>query len=92
LHEQLGDFYFRAQGIWSAAKKHIPRRLAKLSPALFERWQEAFLEAWHGETRRLIDLTEEILRPHGGFLFDGYRRDAPTDWKITDNLTTSTKG
>jgi hypothetical protein len=63
LHEQLGDFYFRAQGLWSASKKQLPRRLAKINPTLFVRWEEAFLQAWRGQTKQVIELTEDILRP-----------------------------
>jgi predicted nucleotidyltransferase len=48
LHEELGNFHFRAQGRWSASKKHIPRLLTKIDPALSVRWEEAFLDAWGG--------------------------------------------
>ena len=82
LHEQLGDFYFRAQGAWSASKKHIPRQLARTDPALAIRWEEAFTEAWQGRRDKLLHLAEEILRPYGGLLFDGYRLDAPPDWRL----------
>ncbi len=81
LHEQLGDFYFRARGYWSASKKHIPRRLARVDPSLAARWEEAFLDAWRGERNKLLLLTEEILSPYGGFLFSGHRLDAPPDWR-----------
>jgi hypothetical protein len=87
LHEQLGDFYFRSLGIWSASGKHIPRRLEKIDAALSTRWEEAFLDALGGQRNKLILLTEEVLRPHGGFLFDGYRQDAPPDWRLADFLT-----
>jgi hypothetical protein len=81
LHEQLGDFYFRARGFWSASKKHIPRRLARIDPSLATRWEEAFLDAWRAERNKLLLLTEEILSPYGGFLFSGYRLDAPPEWR-----------
>jgi len=84
LHEQLGDFYFRAQGCWSASNKHIPRRLAKIDPFLAVRWEEAFLDAWRGERNKLLLLTEEILSPYGGFLFSGHRQDAPPDWRCIE--------
>jgi hypothetical protein len=83
LHEELGNFYFRAQGLWSASKKHIPRQLAKIEPALSVRWEEAFLDAWRGQRNKLIHLTEDILRPYGGFLFDGFRLNAPPDWRLS---------
>lgn len=81
LHEELGNFYFRARGMWSASKKHIPRRLAAIDAALATRWSEAFLEAWSGRRENLILLAEEIMAPYGGFLFDGYRLNAPAAWR-----------
>ena len=35
LHEVLGNFYFRANDLWSASRKHIPRRLSKIDPVLY---------------------------------------------------------
>ena len=81
LHEQLGDFWFRAQGRWSASGKHIPRRMSKLDKAFSEKWVSAFSSAFVGQTGELIQLTKEILNLYGGILFDGYRRDAPRDWR-----------
>ena len=83
LHAQLGDFYFRAQRLWSASGKHIPRRLARTDPALATRWEEAFLNAWGGQHHKLFLLAEEILRPYGGFLFAGHRVDAPSEWRMS---------
>jgi hypothetical protein len=34
-----------------------------------------------GEAAKVIEMTEELLAPHGGFLFDGLRLDAPADWR-----------
>jgi len=34
-----------------------------------------------GEVGQVIQLTEELLAPHGGLLFDGYRSDAPPSWR-----------
>jgi hypothetical protein len=84
LHEQLGNFYFRAHGLWSASNKHIPRRLARIDAALAIRWEEAFLAAWSGQRGNLLLLAEEILRPYGGLLFAGYRSDAPAEWKLSE--------
>lgn len=81
LHEELGNFYFRSKGLWSASDKQIPRRLAAVDPTLAVRWTEAFLEAWRGQRETLILLVEEILAPYDGFLFEGYRLDAPAEWR-----------
>jgi|GEM_PF-262551 GNAT superfamily N-acetyltransferase/predicted nucleotidyltransferase len=81
LHEQLGDFWFRAQGRWSASGKHIPRRMSKLDEMFGEKWAAAFSSAFAGQSSNLIQLTEDILNQYGGVLFDGYHRDAPADWR-----------
>lgn len=81
LHEQLGDFWFRAQGKWSASDKHIPRRMQKLDPAFAQTWVQAFDMAFGGDARALIRMTETVLDQFGGAIFDGYRRDAPREWK-----------
>jgi hypothetical protein len=81
LHEQLGDFWFRAQGQWSASGKHIPRRIQKLDPAFASKWTAAFDSAFEGETNKLVQLVEDVLNKFDGYVFDGYRRDAPKDWR-----------
>lgn len=81
LHEQLGDFWFRAQGKWSASGKHIPRRMLKLDYGFGEEWIKCFDSAFSGQSNDLITLTEGILKQYGGYIFDGYRRDAPKEWR-----------
>lgn len=83
LHEMLGNFYFRTKGLWSASRKHIPRRMEKLDLEFGKRWARVFEKAYLGNYSDLITFTEEILRPFGGILFEGYRRDAPAEWRIT---------
>ncbi len=84
LHESLGDFYFRANGHWSASSKHIPRRMVKLDPQMGKRWIQTFEAAYQGEHLKLINFVEELLMPHGGLLFDTYKRVAPTTWRLPD--------
>lgn len=83
LHEQLGDFWFRAQGRWSASGKQIPRRMLKLNPEFAESWIHAFESASAGESQALLDLTSQVLDKYGGLFFDGYRREASSDWRKT---------
>jgi ribosomal protein S18 acetylase RimI-like enzyme/predicted nucleotidyltransferase len=92
LHEILGNFYFRAQGMWSASRKHIPRRLEKTNPELSKRWNQAFEKAYQGERGELIALAAEILAPHGGLFFDGYRREAPKEWRKPVTYTAPKSG
>jgi predicted nucleotidyltransferase len=82
LYVALADFYLRANGAWSAKSKSIPRALRKLNSDFQRRFCESFERLFvAGAAETVIELTEELLAPHGGFLFDGLRLDAPADWQ-----------
>jgi hypothetical protein len=77
LYGALANYYFRANGLWSAVNKSIPRAFSKADPDLYSRFREGFEELFaRGQSDRVIMLAEEILGQHGGFLFDGYRSEA----------------
>jgi hypothetical protein len=77
LYGALANYYFRANGLWSAVNKSIPRKLAKTDPELYLRFREGFDELFAaGQSDKVITLAEEILKHRGGFLFDGYKLDA----------------
>jgi predicted nucleotidyltransferase len=81
LYGLLGDFYFRSMGRWSANSKTLPRKLAGVDPALARRFIKAFDASFSDHNSSLIlQLSEHILGPYGGFLFDNYKLDAPPDW------------
>lgn len=76
----LADFYFRANGFWSAKNKSIPRQFEKANPDLRQKFCASFEELFvAGKPEKVIELAEELLAPHGGFLFDGLRLDASAD-------------
>jgi len=80
LYGALANYYFRANGLWSAVNKSILRRLGKADPELCSRFREGFDKLFAGgKSDKVIALAEEILKRHGGFLFDGYKREASTD-------------
>lgn len=81
LHGVLSFFLFRSQRQWAGAGKHIPRQLQKQHPQLFVKWESAFTEAFRGNFKSLVHLTEMILTENGGYLFDGYKRTAPKEWR-----------
>lgn len=82
LYEAVADFFFRSQQLWSAKAKTIPRRLEKIDPVFAQHFCNAFAGAFENHTTGgLVTLAEQLLAPYGGFLFDGYRLDAPEDWK-----------
>lgn len=79
LHDQLGSFILSANGRWSGAGKHLPRRLFDLGSPLSDDFQRAFDAVFiDSNPEPLIALTEHVLLPFGGPLFAGYRSDAPS--------------
>lgn len=82
LYNELADFYFRSRRGWSGTGKAILKRMKKVDPTFARRFSEAFDDLFiNGQQKRVIDLTEELLAPSGGFLFEGYRRDVPSSWR-----------
>ena len=80
LYTLLADFYFRANGFWSAKSKSIPRNLQKINPKLRQKFRASFEELFvAGKPEKVIELAEELLEPHGGFMFDGLRLDSSPD-------------
>jgi predicted nucleotidyltransferase len=77
LYGALANYYFRANGLWSAANKSIPRALSKAGSDIHSRFREGFEELFAGgRGDKVITLAEEILKRRGGFLFDGYKNEA----------------
>jgi hypothetical protein len=82
LYPVLADFFLRTKGLWSANGKTIPRVLAKNDPNFEKMFSSSFESLFsEGSTTKVISLTGEVLKPFGGFLFSGYRLDAPNSWK-----------
>lgn len=83
LYESLSDFALRSQGKWSGAGKQIPRALARANADLHDKFTAAFETFFRsGITSELIALAEELVEPFGGFVFDGYKREAPETWRV----------
>jgi hypothetical protein len=82
LYEALADYYFRTNNLWSAKGKAIPRILKQADGDLYLRYCESFEELFsNGHSEKVIALVEELLEANGGFLFDGHRLEAPTDYR-----------
>lgn len=82
LHDRLGDFHLRAAGQWSGFGKALLRCLKNEDPIYTDRFERVFADAFEGkDTKGVLDLAEETLRPHGGPMWEGYRSAAPDDWK-----------
>jgi hypothetical protein len=77
LYQDAAEFYFRTRGMWSAHSKTIPRRLRAADADFAERFLRAF-EALFADKRPgpAVGLVAELLEPFGGFLFEGFRKEA----------------
>ncbi|HEY9677138.1 MAG TPA: nucleotidyltransferase domain-containing protein [Drouetiella sp.] len=83
LLDVLGDFYLRANNMWSASGKTMFRKLAVADPQIEHQFQSAFHELFaNANQAACIQLAEQIVQPHGGLLFDGFKSEAPPEWRL----------
>ena len=77
LYQDAAEFYFRTRGMWSAHSKTIPRRLRGTDADFADRFLRAF-DTLFADKRpdAAVALVEELLEPFGGFLFEGFRKEA----------------
>jgi hypothetical protein len=60
--------------------------MRRLDAELCARYCRSFDDLFRlDDARGVIELTEELLQPAGGLLFDGYRSDAPAGWRKSDS-------
>ncbi len=82
LYPTLGSFILRCHGQWNASGKHLPRALNAFDHTIAAAFEAAFDAVFErSDPVPLITFTELMLQPSGGPLFDGYRSDAPADWR-----------
>ena len=82
LYSALANHYFRSKGLWSSKGKTIPRSLIAHDTDFARRFLSAFDAALTSQqTDHVIELASDLLSPDGGYLFDGYTRLAPEEWR-----------
>ena len=82
LYNELADYYFRSRRTWTGGGKALLKRMKKMDPAFARRFCEVFDDLFlNGRPVGVIELADELLKPVGGFLFEGYRRDVPASWR-----------
>lgn len=85
LFEPLLQFYFRAQKKWTASGKALIRFFKQENPELAEEWTTAFESLVKtGDSTAVDAVVTKILEAHGGYLWDGFRSDAPAGLKECD--------
>ena len=82
LYEILADCFLRLKTCWSAQRKALLRQLESVDRSFAARYAAAFDALFrHAGAEPVIELAGEVLRPYGGWLFDGHRLDAPATWR-----------
>jgi len=83
LYKALGQFYLKANGKWNGSGKALARRIREEDSKLAEEFEYAFSAVFKtGNAKLLIKLVEKVLKPFDGLLWDGFRQDASSEWKI----------
>ncbi|MBO9128422.1 nucleotidyltransferase domain-containing protein [Bacillus sp. 165] len=73
LAEQLHEFVLRINKQWTGQSKWIVRALKVYNPVFCEKFTEAFdIFYRQGDKEKIIVLTDEVLQPYGGRLFEGF--------------------
>lgn len=84
LYDALANLYLRTNNFWTARDKSIPRKLKTADAEFCSRYCDGFEKLFaDGQTEQIIVLAEEVLEPVGGFLFEGYKLDAPAENRKT---------
>jgi hypothetical protein len=90
LYGRLGSFILRTRSGWNASGKWLPRLIACHDPQLAIRFDQAFRNLFRdGKADAVISLAEDVLRPHGGFLFAGYTSNADPSWRRKKGQSTA---
>jgi predicted enzyme related to lactoylglutathione lyase len=93
LYTAVASHFFRAQGLWSAKGKAIPRKLAAAAPDFAARFDAAFDDAFaRDRTAAVIALCDSVLAQHGGRLFAGHEVAAPAEWRSTSAMLSVSVG
>lgn len=83
LYAALGDFILRSHRCWSGDGKQISRALYRQLPEMHSYFVEAFETFFvRNDSAPVIHLAEKAVAPFGGFVFDGYYREAPESWRF----------
>jgi hypothetical protein len=83
LYDALGDFILRSNRHWSGNGKQLSRALRRQMPESHLVFVEAFEALFtKNDSELVLRLAEKSVAPFGGFIFDGYRREAPSSWRL----------
>ena len=73
LAELIKEFVLRTNGRWIGSSKWVIRALKHYDVKFTEEFVEAFDTFYRtGEKRKVVQLSEKVLEPYGGRLFEGF--------------------
>ncbi len=73
LADTIHEFYLRTNGQWIGSGKWIIRNLRQFNEEFAKKYARAFDQFYRtGEKEEVYTITETVLEPFGGQLFDGY--------------------
>ncbi|WP_319004997.1 nucleotidyltransferase domain-containing protein [Mesobacillus jeotgali] len=73
LAEQLQEFVLRTNKRWVGKSKWVVRELKHYDPVFSGKFVEAFSQYYrNGNKEIVVEMTERVLEPFGGRLFDGF--------------------
>jgi N-acetylglutamate synthase-like GNAT family acetyltransferase len=75
LYKQLSEFYLLSNGRWLGSGKQLARSLKAYNPLITQEFFLAFSDLENNDA--IVKLVVQILNPHGGLLWDGFKSDAP---------------
>ena len=82
LYGSLSEYLLRMDGHWTGRGKSIPRALRRRLPNRWEEFRTVFRDAFRERKGdAVIAFAEKALASQGGFLFAGYRCEAPAEWR-----------
>ena len=82
LYENLAEFYLLVNEHWIGTGKQLVRALEEANIQLSQEFYETFSDL--GDIKKISDFVEKILEPYGGLLWDGFKLDAPWEWRISE--------
>ena len=78
LYKKLAEFYLLSNGKWLGSGKQLAKLLAEHNPLIAKQFVLAFSKF---DKMAITNLALEILKTHGGLLWNGFKSEAPKEHK-----------
>jgi len=82
LYQQLAEFYLLANSNFIGSGKQLARQLEKVDSIVADDFYNVFSK---DDVEAIEAFTKQILEPFGGLLWDGFKLEAPKEWRKEGN-------